>query len=190
MQRHRRLHRGLCVKLCRVADFEEHVLHHVTAVRPLETKGLAVEADVVKAPRLRGQHRGVAHLAGLRHQGEAHSAAGGVASGPAFARAGVGRVAIGAQTLAIHPCQRERIDGLPAREAEQRTHNGSRRHLDQHHVVEADFVEGIFKRDAALNLMRLDHRGQHLTHGQRRVARGESGARKPVGHGENTAKIV
>ena len=100
---------GLRVKLGRIADLEEHVLHHVGAVRALEFEGLAAEGDVVEAPGLCGERGGVAHLAGAGHQRQAHGAAGRVACGPAFARAGVGRVAIGAQALAVDPREREAL---------------------------------------------------------------------------------
>ena len=170
VQLHRRFHGGLRMKLGRVADLEEHVLHHVGAVRPLEFELLPAERNIVEAPGLRGQRGGVAHLAGARHQRQPHGAAGRVARGPAFARAGVGRVAIGAQALPIDPCERERVDGLLAREAEQLADDGGRSHLDQHHVIEADLVERVFKRDAALNLVRLDHGRQNVAHGQRRSA--------------------
>ena len=80
---------------------------------------LALEQHVVEAPGLRGEHRGVAHFAGPRHQREAHAAAGGVARRPAFARAGVGGVAVGAQRLAVDPGERQGVDDLVAGEAEQ-----------------------------------------------------------------------
>ncbi len=36
VQRHRRFDRGLRVKLGRVADLEQHIFHHVTAIGPLK----------------------------------------------------------------------------------------------------------------------------------------------------------
>ena len=189
-QLHRGFDGGLRVELGRVADFEEHVLHHVGAVRPLEFELLPAKRNVVEAPGFCGERGGVAHLAGAGHQRQPNGAAGGVARGPAFARAGVGRVAIGAQALAIDPRERERVDGLLAREAEQLADDGGGGDLDQHDVIEADLVEGVFKRDAALNLVGLDHGRQHVAHGQRRLACGDRGAREPVGVGQNAAEIV
>ncbi len=173
-QRHGRFHSCLRVELGREADLEEHVLHHVAAIRALEFERAALEGDVVEAPGLCSKHGGVAHFAGLRHQRKAHGAAGGVARGPALARAGIGRVPIGAQALAIDPGKRERIDGLLAGEAEQLAHHGGGRDLDQNHVIEADFVEGVLQRNAALDLVRLDHGGQHIAHDERRLARWRS----------------
>ena len=109
VQLHRRFHGRLRVKLRRIADLEQHVLHHVGAIRPLELELLPLERNVVEAPGLRGQRRRIAHLARSRHQRQPHGAAGRIARGPALARAGVGRVAIGAQALPIHPRQRERV---------------------------------------------------------------------------------
>ena len=101
MESHGGFDGGLRVELGGEADFEEDVLHHVGAVGALEFEGLAAEADVVEAPGLGGEDGGVAHLAGLGDEGEADGAGGGVAGGPGFARAGVGRVAIGAEGLAV-----------------------------------------------------------------------------------------
>ena len=168
-QLHRGFDGGLRVEFRGIADFEEHVLHHVGAVRALEFELLAAEGDVVEAPGFCGERRWIAHLAGACHQRQPHRAAGGVARGPAFARAGVGRVAIRAQALAVDPCQRERVDGLFAREAEQLAHDRGGRDLDQHDVIEADFVERVFQRDAALNLVGLDHGRQNIAHLERRA---------------------
>src|SRR5262249_61775836 len=97
MQRHRRLHGGLTVKLGRKADLEQYVLHHVGSVGPLKLERLAAETDVIEAPGLGGQRRGAAHLAGLCDECEAHRAAGRIASRPALARARVRRVAVSAE---------------------------------------------------------------------------------------------
>jgi len=82
MQRHRRFHRGLRMELGRERDLEQHVFHHVRAVRTLKLEFVALEEHVVEAPRLRGQHRRIAHLAGLRDQRETHGARGRIARGP------------------------------------------------------------------------------------------------------------
>src|SRR3546814_3101658 len=68
MQRDRRLGAGLAVEFSRERNLEQHVFHHVTAIRPLERERPAAETDVVKPPGLRRQHARIAHLAGLRHQ--------------------------------------------------------------------------------------------------------------------------
>ncbi len=190
MQLHRRFDGGLRVELGGVADLEEHVLHDVGAVGALELELLAAEGDIVEAPGFRGERGGVAHFAGARHQRQAHGAAGGVARRPAFARAGVGRVPIRAQALAVDPGERERVDGLVAREAEQLADDGGGRDLDENNVIEADLVEGVLERDAALNLVGLDHGGEYIAHGERRAAFGDRRAREPVGCGEDAAEIV
>jgi hypothetical protein len=102
----------LRVELGRVGDLEEHVLHHVRAERALELERLALEEHVVEAPRLCGEHRGKARLALLDEVGEVDGARARVACRPGFARASVGRVAVGAERLAVHPRLGDGVDGL------------------------------------------------------------------------------
>ena len=49
VQLHRAFHGGLGVELGRIRDLEQHVLHHVAAVGPLELERLALEQHVVEA---------------------------------------------------------------------------------------------------------------------------------------------
>jgi hypothetical protein len=81
-------------------------------------------------------------------------------------------VPVGAQRLPIDPGQRHGIEHAFAVQPEHVRDHRSGGHFDQHHVVEPDPVEGIFQRQAALDLMRLDHRHQHVAHGQRRATQG------------------
>ncbi len=76
------------------------------------------------------------------------------------------------------------------REPEQRRDHGGRGHLHQHDVVQAHLVEAVLERDAALDLVRLDHRGEDIAHGERRAARGHVVARNPVGDREDAAQVV
>ncbi|CAM2154606.1 hypothetical protein PT2222_300120 [Paraburkholderia tropica] len=190
VQRHGRFGGGLCVEFGGKRDLEQHVLHHVRAVGALEREGAALERDVVEAPRFRRERRGIAHFAGLRDQREVHAARGGVAGGPRLARAGVGRVAIGAQRLAVDHRQRHGVDEFVAREPEQLADHGGRGELDEQHMVETDLVERVFQRDAALDFVRLHHAFKHVLHGERRFARGDSRAREPVGGREYAAQVV
>ncbi len=167
MELHRRLDRGLRVELGREGDLEEHVLHHVAAEGALELELLALEEHVVEAPGLRGEHRRIAHLAGLRDEREAHRARGGVARRPALPRAGVGRMAVGAQALAVDPGLRHRIDDLVVSQSHQLGNHGGGGHLDQHHVIEAHAVEAVFQREHALDLVGLDHRREDIAHENR-----------------------
>ena len=174
----------------RKADLEQHVLHHVAAVRTIELERRALEQHVVEAPCLRRQHGRVAHLAGPRDQREAHRTRRCVAGRPALARAGVRRMAIRAQALAIHPRERHGVDDLVARQPEHARDDGRRRYLDEHDVVETDAIEAVLQRDDALDLVRLDHAGQHVLNGQRRAPGGNRIARQPVGRHQDAAEIV
>ncbi|MNT80747.1 hypothetical protein D3C72_2202570 [compost metagenome] len=113
MQRHRRLAGGLRVKLGRETDLEQHVFHHVAAVGLRETQGPLVfelerqvlvgvaEQHIVEAPLRRAQHARDAHFAAQCDIGQAHATTGGIARRPGFARAGIRRMTVSAQRLAI-----------------------------------------------------------------------------------------
>ena len=190
VQGHRRFDRSLRMEFGREGNLEQHVFHHIAAVRTLELERLALEQHVIEAPGLGGQHRWVAHLAGLGHQGQTHRARGGIAGGPGFARAGIGRMAVGAQRLAIDPGQRYRIQDFVAGQAEHLGDHRSRRDLNQHHVIQADLVERVFQCDTALDFVRLDHAGQHVLHRQRLLAGRDCIAGQPVGRCQNTAEVI
>jgi hypothetical protein len=72
----------LRVELGRVRYLEEHVLHHVRAVRALELEWLALEEHIVKAPRLRRQRGRHAALARLDEVSDVDRARARVASSP------------------------------------------------------------------------------------------------------------
>src|SRR5690606_20204862 len=112
VQAHGALDRGLGVELGRVADLEQDVLDHVAAEAALELEGLALHGHVVEAPSPGGQGTGVADAALHGVQGVDHGPAAGVAGGPALARAGLGRVPVGAQGAAVQPAVADGVDDL------------------------------------------------------------------------------
>src|SRR5438552_14511408 len=103
MELHRAFDGGLRVKLRWERDFEQHVLHHVAAVRALKLERLTPEQHVVETPDLRRQHRWIAHFTGFRDQRETNAAGRGVARRPALSRAGIRRVTISPEALSIDP---------------------------------------------------------------------------------------
>ena len=165
MQRERGFDGGLRVELGGKRNFEQHVFHDVTA-KTLRGNFyfLAAKENVLKAPRLRREHARITHLAFERRQRQPHRAARRVARRPAFARAGVRRVAIRPQRAAVHERQRKRVDDLLARAAEQTRCNCRRSDAHQQHMIEADAVESIFQSEHALNFMCLNHRYQHIAY--------------------------
>ena len=82
-------------------------------------------------------------------------------------------MAIGAQALTIDPGERYRVADLVAGELEHLGDHGSRCNLDQHDMIQSNAIETILERDYPLNLMRLDHCRQHISHRQRRSTRGK-----------------
>ncbi|CAG9196978.1 hypothetical protein BCAR13_120040 [Paraburkholderia caribensis] len=190
MQRHRRFSSRLRMEFRGERNLEEHVLHHVRAVRTLEPERLSFEQHVVEAPRFRGQHGRIAHFARLRDQRETHRARRGVACCPGLARARVRRVAVSAQRVSIDKRLRHCVDQLIARQSEQLANHGCGSKLHEQHMIEADLVERVFERDAALNFVRLDHGDQDVFHRERLFAVGDGGAREPVGRRENAAEVI
>ena len=190
MQPHRRFHRGLRVKLGGERHLEQHVFHHIAAVAALKAEPLALEGHVVEAPGGRRERARNAHFALLHEQRETHAAAGGVPRGPRLARSGVGRVAVGAQRPAVGESVRERVHHLRLAAAEHPHRHRRRGHAHQQHMIQADAVEAVLQRQAALDLVRLDHRRQHVAHEQRRLAAGRGDAGEIVGQRQNAAQIV
>ncbi|MNS52769.1 hypothetical protein D3C72_854950 [compost metagenome] len=190
VQQDRCLHRRLPVELGRETDLEQHVFHHVAAERAAEGQRLAMHRYRLEAPGRCTEHAGVAHLAGGGHQRQAHATAGRVTGCPALARAGVGRMPVGAQRLPIHPGQRHRIEHALAVQPEHLRDDGGGGHLDQQHVVQADPVEGVLQRQHALDLVRLDHRQQHVVHGRWWASQRSRIAAEPVGYGEDAPQVV
>src|SRR5256885_15082925 len=94
----------------RVGDLKQHVLHHLAAERALELDPLALEENVVEAPGPGGERRRVTPLPGPGDEREPYRPRSSIARGPALARAGVRRVAVGAQRLAVDPGLRQRVD--------------------------------------------------------------------------------
>ena len=99
-------------------------------------------------------------------------------------------MAIGAQRAAVDPGVRNRVDDLLACAAEHRGDDGRGGDANQDHVIEPDAVEAVLERQDALDLVRLDHRGEHVAHCERRLALHHALARQVVGHGEDGAEIV
>ena len=99
-------------------------------------------------------------------------------------------MAVGAQRPSVDEGLRQRVDDLVLRQAQHRCDHGGRGHPDQQHVIETDAVEAVREREHALDLVRLDHRRQHVAHRQRRPPRGDGRARQPVGSGQDSAQVV
>ena len=117
-------------------------------------------------------------------------AAAGVAGGPALARAGVRRVAVGAQRAVVDPGMRDGVDDFFLAAAEHRGRDGGRGQAHQDHVVEADAVEPVLQRVHALDLVRLDRGVEHVAHGQLLAAVAQRLAAEPVGNREDRAEVV
>ena len=120
----------------------------------------------------------------------AHSAARGVACGPALTRTGVRRVTIGTQRTAVDPRIRYGVDDLIARAAEHRGGDRRRSNAHEQHVIEADAIEAVLQRSDALDLVRLDHRRQHIANHQALLALRSTAAREIVRDGEDCAEVV
>ena len=190
VQRHSRFDRGLRVELRREGDLEQDIFHHVATVQALERERFAFEQHVVIAPHLCGQRGRIAHFTAHRDQRQAHRPAGRVARRPALARPRVRGVAIGPQGPAVDPRMRQRVQHLVAIAAEHARHHGGRRDPHEQYVIQPDTVVAVLERQAALDLMRLDHRGQHVLHRQRRFPGGTILPAQVIGNREDAAEVV
>ncbi|MCY1419442.1 hypothetical protein D9M71_350320 [compost metagenome] len=202
MKGHRGLGGGLRVEFGGEADLEQDVLHHVAAevlgeaeVAQLCRLGIEVlagvaERDVVGAPLRRGQRAGNAHLAAQSDIGQAYATAGGISRRPRLARAGVRRVAIGTQGVAVDEGVGEGGEHLLTAGAHQPGADGGAGQFDQEHMVQADAVEGVLQGEHTLYLVGHDHGVQHCAHGQWRFAVGDALLRQVIGHGEDAAEVV
>ena len=81
-----------------------------------------------------------------------------------------------------------RVDDLVAGAAEQVRRDRGARDAHEQDVIEADAVEAVIQREHALDLVRLDHRGQHVAHRERE--RATPAAARVVRDGEDRAEVV
>src|SRR5690554_6603281 len=114
MKNNRRFGRSLGVELCRKPDFEEDILHDISAER-LRQAELALtfrfqllilvcftEQDIIKTPLRCRQYARNAHFTTHRYIRQTYRTTGGIPSSPGFPRACVGCMPIGAQRLPIY----------------------------------------------------------------------------------------
>ena len=71
---------------------------------------------------------------------------------------------ISTQRAAVEPRVRHGVDDLVAAAAEQARRDGRARDAHEQDVVETYAVEAVVQREHALDLVRLDHRRQHVGH--------------------------
>jgi hypothetical protein len=57
-------------------------------------------------------------------------------------------------------------------------------------MVESDAVVTVFECEHALNLVRLDHRGQHILHRQRILADRTILTAEVIGHCEDATEVI
>src|SRR5690606_15288845 len=107
-----------------------------------------------------------------------------------FAWAGVGRVTIGAQAGTVEPGLGQGIDDLLLSATEHVRHYRGRRDPYQQYMAKSHAVEAVLQRDHALNLMRLDHRGQYIAHDKWRLSCGHIALRQIIRHRQNAAEVV
>jgi hypothetical protein len=185
-----RLHGGLGMELGGEGDLEEHLLHHIRAVRALELELVALEQRRRRNPTWRCQHAGIAHLARHGRSGQPHGAGGGIARRPGLARAGIGGMAVGAQA-GHRPRPGRRVDDLSRLGAE---------HLRHHRPWRRPSPAARGHRPTRLKLFSsamqpwiscaLIMAVSTSLHGQRRLAFATRGTGQPVRRGENAAQVV
>ena len=119
-----------------------------------------------------------------------HGSARGIASSPALARAGVRGVSIGTQRATIDPSIGDGVDDLLTGASQHRRYDGSGGNAYQDDVIQSHTVEAVLEGEYTLDLVCLDHAGQHVAHRRRSLSLHHSLAGKVVGHGQNPAEVV
>lgn len=144
-----------------------------------------LEEDIVETPCLRSENRRETLLAALDHERKVDGTRAGVSSGPCFARAGVGSVAVSTERLAINPGLGNGIDGLVTVKAKELGHNGGGGDLDEDDVIKTNSVEGVEQGKSSLDLVSLYHGLEDITDGQ-----GLSLTSQMVRNGQDGTEIV
>jgi hypothetical protein len=143
--------------LTRVGDLEENVLHDVASIPSLELERLAAKVDVVETP-CRSRQNGRQTLLTLENlQDKVDSGLASVTSSPGLSGHGVGRVSISAHRLAVNESLRNSIPSLSLVETHHLRDDCGGSKLDQDNVVQADLVERVLQRHAALDFVCPDH---------------------------------
>ena len=177
-----------------VGDLEQHVLHNVAAVLPLELERLAAKRHVVEAPGRSREHGGKTLLALEHLEHEVHSLLASISSSPRLSGHGVGRVPVGSEGLAVDPSLGDSIAGLSLVETHHLCDDGGGGQLDEHNVVETDLVERVLQRHAALDLVGPDHSLEDVSDLEdlavAEVAAGPVCPGDPVGCCEDGAQVV
>jgi len=190
VQSHCALDRRLRVKLGRVADLQQHVLHHIAAERALERERPAAEGDIIETPGRCAERARIAGTAVDRVERVSDGPATGVTGRPGFARPGIGRVPVGAQRPVVDPTVRNGVDDLlPAATQHPRGHGG-RSQAHQNDVVQPDLVETVRERVDTLDLVGLDRPGQHVANGDRRAAFALRLAAQIIRHRQDGTQVV
>lgn len=118
----------------------------------------------------------------------------GITSGPRLAGHGVRRVPVSAERLAVDPGLRDGVAGLGLGETHHLGHDSSGSQLDEDNVVETDLVERVLQSHATLNLVGADHGLEHVADLEdlavTKVATGLVRSRNPVGHSEDSSKVI
>lgn len=181
-------------QLTRVGHLEQNVLHDVGAVGALVLELVALEQDIVETPAGGRQHGVQTTLTLLHLQNQVDGTLAGVTGRPRLARHGVGGVAVGTKTLAIHPRLSDRIGGLLLIETQHLGDHSGGRNLDQDDVVQANLVVRVLQSENTLNLVGLDHGLENIPDLQdlaiAQVAACAVGAGDPVCDSQDTAQVV
>lgn len=155
---------------------------------------LAAKVDVVETPGGSGEHGRQTLLALEDLQDEVDGGLASITSSPRLAGHGVGRVTVCAHGLAVHKGLGDGIASLGLVETHHLGDDGGRGKLDEDNVVQADLIERVLQRHAALDLVGADHSLQDISDLEdlavAEVAAGLVGSCDPVGGCEDGTQVV
>jgi hypothetical protein len=99
-------------------------------------------------------------------------------------------MAVCSEGLAIDPCVGEGVYHFFLSTVQHFSYHCCGSDFHENDVVETDTVKGVFKGYHPLDLMRLDHGGQHILHHQRHLTPCHGVSGEVIRHCENSPQIV
>src|SRR5215469_16705564 len=114
----------------------------------------------------------------------------GITSSPAFSRAGIRSVPIGAQCSSIDKRIGDSIDDFVAIPSQEPSNDGCRSDPNQEYMIKADAVKTIFQCEHTLDFMCLDHRNKHVSNLPRFTSIADQPPAFVIGNRQDSSQVI